>query len=395
MRVLQSIKSANANLAAIGVFLTMFSGMTGKVLAGGSTEWDEGAGTTDWHTAANWDDGVPSITKEAEIGSVGGGTIDIGNTNAAADHLFLQNSATQDWEITGGTATLTLDTDLSGGTGYTVVNESSQTLTVSANISLTNSTAPGGEDSKFFADDGDIDISGNINFNAVDPYFDADSGRTITTSGTLSGTSDVTKTGDGKWIISGSTDNTNSGSTTIDAGTLELGKSAGRDAIAGDLIVNSGGTLLLSAGEGILDSADMTLAGGTFQTTGNSETLNNLTLTSTSVVDLGTGSSTVDFGGSSSSRTGGDFVVQNWSGNFVTGGGTDQIIFGTTLTQTFLDNVDWQDFGRRGAIQLASGEIVPVPEPSTVIGGILILGVIAGDFFRRHRETRRGQADQQ
>ena len=104
MRVHLSIKSAKANLAAIGVFLTMFSGTTGKVLAGGSTEWDEGAGTTDWHTAANWDNRVPNIIKEAEIGSVGGGTIDIGNTNAAADHLLLLNSATQDWEITGGTA---------------------------------------------------------------------------------------------------------------------------------------------------------------------------------------------------------------------------------------------------------------------------------------------------
>ena len=290
---------------------------------------------------------------------------------------------------------MTLDTDLSGGTGYTVVNEFSQTLTVSANISLTNSTGPGGEDSKFFAETGDIVVSGNTNFNAVDPYFDADSGRTITTSGILSGTSDVTKVGIGKWIISGSTDNTNSGSTTIDAGTLELGKSSSTDAIAGDLIVNTGGTLLLSAGEQIVDSADTTLAGGTFQTDGNSETLNNLTLTSTSVVDLGTGSSTVDFEGSSSSRAGGDFVVQNWSGNFVTGGGTDQIIFGTNLSQTFLDNVVWQDFGRRGAIQLISGEIVPVPEPSTVIGGILLLGVIAGDYFRRHRETQRGRVDQQ
>jgi autotransporter-associated beta strand protein len=77
-----------------------------------------------------------------------------------------------------------------------------------------------------------------------------------------SGANSITKSGSGRWILSGN--NTYTGATTINAGTLELGS-------------NTGG------GNG----SNMILNGGTFATGGFSETFGTLQLTANSVIDLG------------------------------------------------------------------------------------------------------------
>ena len=57
--------------------------------------------------------------------------------------------------------------------------------------------------------------------------------------------------------------------------------------------------------------------------------MDNLTLTATSVVDMGGDDSILNF--SDGTRTGGVFSVKNWSGNVKVGGGSDQIIFASSL----------------------------------------------------------------
>src|SRR5690606_8779637 len=72
----------------------------------------------------------------------------------------------------------------------------------------------------------------------------------------------IRKQGSGRWILAGN--NTYTGDTIIDAGTLELGSS------------NSGG-----------DGSNMILNGGTFATGGFSETFGTLTVNGNAVIDFG------------------------------------------------------------------------------------------------------------
>jgi hypothetical protein len=87
-------------------------------------------------------------------------------------------------------------------------------------------------------------------------------------------------------------------------------------------------------------------------------------------------------------------VIANWSG-VTNGGGTDQIYIGSSssgLTASqlgqvyFLDPVGFSP-GYYPAYQLASGELVPIPEPATVVGSG-VLGLLIA--YRERRRIRRG-----
>lgn len=89
--------------------------------------------------------------------------------------------------------------------------------------------------------------------------------------------SGLTKTGNGILLLSGTDANTYDGLTTISAGTLRLGKTAGVDAIAGDIQINAGGKLAFtSSNDQIADTATITLNGGTIHFNNRTETFANL-----------------------------------------------------------------------------------------------------------------------
>jgi autotransporter-associated beta strand protein len=87
----------------------------------------------------------------------------------------------------------------------------------------------------------------------------------------------VTKDGAGVLLFSGGTANSYAGLTTISLGTLQLGKTSGVTAIAGDVLINSGGTLQLLNNEQIANTSNLTLSGGTFNAGTFSETIRSLT----------------------------------------------------------------------------------------------------------------------
>lgn len=203
--------------------------------------------------------------------------------------------------------------------------------------------------------------------------------------------SKVTKTGTGVLQFSGTNANTYTGQTIVDAGVLALNKTAGVDAIAGSSIkVNSGGTLRLDNDNQIKNSTSLILNGGTFltgATAGHSETLNTLTLSSSSTIDLGTGSHQVTFANSSAIAWTGSLIISNWTGVAASSGTQGQIFFGVGgLTSAQLAQVQFVGYGP-GAMLLASGELVPIPEVKEIMAILAVLAAILWKerrrFFRR------------
>ncbi|RYD74800.1 MAG: PEP-CTERM sorting domain-containing protein, partial [Verrucomicrobiaceae bacterium] len=208
----------------------------------------------------------------------------------------------------------------------------------------------------------------------------------------------LTKTGAGTWTLSG--DKTFTGLTTIaaDGGTLEVGPEGGKLSGTSGIVVNNGGTLLLSGSTDTIDrlndAATVHLSGGTLNTGGLNEGsalavgVGVLTLIADSTLDLGTGSSIFHFAASGSAIWTSDalLTITNWSGS-TSGAGTDQLYFGNSqsaLTSTQLSQIRFDLGGGNysGANLLSTGELVPVPEPSTVFGGLTLLGLIG---FRERR----------
>ena len=228
---------------------------------------------------------------------------------------------------------------------------------------------------------GNLTFTGPINMNANTSAARAIAvnNSTTTFSGVLTNTCGLTKTGPGTLVLSGVSANTYgsasvNGNTTVSGGTLKLSKSAGEAAVPnGSVILNAGGTLLLGAANQVGDAVPMTLSGGAFQTAGFSEQLGTLKVTANSVIDLGAGSSVLRFAASSSTAwtAGTTLTVTNWNGS-ITGGGPEQVLFGSNnsglsaaqVSQVRFANPPGFPAGSYAAAILSSGEVVPVTPPT-------------------------------
>jgi autotransporter-associated beta strand protein len=164
--------------------------------------------------------------------------------------------------------------------------------------------------------------------------------------------------------------------------------------IQADTLIITEGSIINAADNQIDNSTDLELAGGTWNTGGFDEIVDTLTLSADSTIDMANGDSIIQF--SDSSALGWDggstLIIDNWSGNTSVGGGTDQLIFSSAgLTETQLGQVFFRDpFGPGSGLYEArfiGDELVPVPEPSTYIGGALL--ILAAGFFEWRR--RRGK----
>jgi autotransporter-associated beta strand protein len=210
----------------------------------------------------------------------------------------------------------------------------------------------------------------------------------------------LTKIGTGTLTLTGA--NTYTGGTTINGGILAAGV-GGLVSVSGTITVNSGGTLMLSgSGQHIGVNIPMTLNGGTFNTNGLSEGspgsrgIGALTLTATSTIDFGAGaSSVIEFGGLGTHTAGTVLQITNWNGVPVTGGNGDRLLFEGVAT-SFSTAYNQSDVSFNGVvgydvIQFLAGDIpyyevtafAPIPEPSTWLGGGLVLGVLGWTLRRR------------
>jgi len=205
----------------------------------------------------------------------------------------------------------------------------------------------------------------------------------FTASGVISGAGGLTKTGTNSLILSGASANTYAGATVVSAGTLNLNKTAGVNAIAGAVEVRSNAVLLLSASNQV-DSSEagdtVTLSGGTIRRGGNvSEVFGNLSVTTASFLDYGAANSTgtLSFGTYTPTVL---LTVQNFlPGNVLT--------FRSDLTSS-VNNASLFSLGAQGfTSSWSSGTstftITAIPEPSTYVAAAGLLALFLWPARRR------------
>jgi fibronectin-binding autotransporter adhesin len=287
--------------------------------------------------------------------------------------------------------------------------------TATNNIFFTNSSLTSPPTTRTLQDtSGNVTIAATRNINVatgVTGTFDSN-GNIFTINSVINGTGgNIAKIGAGSLVLNGA--NTFTGTTTVNAGTLNAAVTNALGSTTG-ITVNTGGTLLLSnsgTNNRINDSAPMTLnaqgsATVAFNTGGLSEhgATNNtagigaLTLQSSSIIDMGNIASIIAFANSAaqSPNWSGTLSIYNWSGIPVTGNGTDQLFFGNNPAGLLASQLaDFQFYTGAGtgafapgAAILSTGEVVPlsaVPEPSTLAAGFLAVAAVAYSQRRRLR----------
>ena len=228
-----------------------------------------------------------------------------------------------------------------------------------------------------------------------------DSGST-TFAGVISGPgASLVKDNNSTQILTGA--NTFSGSTTVSGGTLIADNTAATNTSGGalqstsDITVDAGGTVQVASSYQVNNtSTSINLNGGTFKlshvdsSTGTiTENVGALTLSANSIIDMGTqsGGAVLTFASLTSWASGQTLSIYNWTGTMLKSGGTDQIIFSdTTGVSSHLSQVYfYSDAGSSliGGAMLYGNELTAVPEPSTYIGAVVLLGLIGWRERRR------------
>ncbi|HCR36666.1 MAG TPA: hypothetical protein DIU37_00790, partial [Opitutae bacterium] len=335
-------------------------------------------------------DGIVEVQNLSALGtSAGDTTIESGAT--VAFNLPASGTVNENFEIEGtGTA----------GQGA-LVNSGTQSVFISGTIEFKG-------DAMINAQTAFILLDGNIILGADTVTLNADSGSMRTGSSTvISGTGGLIKTGTGfvSYGNSSTTHNTYTGLTDVVGGTLSTSTASDNATIIpGNIKVQSGATLALLHNNNVADTSDVELNGGTlrFQTGGAgsntiAETLDTLTLTDDSSLvfsNLGSsvdGALVVSFSDSSGTSwtSGKKLIIEDWDGSF-SGGGRNQLFFGSNssgLSTGQLAQVTFLNPNGLGgfwdAKLLSTGELVPVPEPSTWIFGSLALVILA--YVERRR----------
>ncbi|NOX55003.1 MAG: hypothetical protein GXP27_11320, partial [Planctomycetes bacterium] len=219
-----------------------------------STLYWQGDVDTAWSTAGNWNTaqdgtgsdqaptdgdtlvfdtstvGLASFVSSADL-SVTGITIQVVDADAGNDFTIQSDAG-----VTIGLAAAGITNNQTAGTATTI---SIETLSLAADTTFTNTA-------------GMLNISSAItnggNLLAVD------GAGTTTLSGVISGTGGLTKNGTGSLTLSGN--NTYTGDTTLNAGTLQV-----TGGIAGALVINANGNIQLTNNGGNLQVSDGTVTG--------------------------------------------------------------------------------------------------------------------------------------
>jgi fibronectin-binding autotransporter adhesin len=285
------------------------------VSAAGSSQWGNDA-SGNWSTASNWTSGVPP-----------------NSAGAAANFLGVINSSrtvTVDGAFTSGTLTFnnansyTIATDGVSGHGVTLNNNGSASISVLAGSHTISAPIA-------LADNVEIAANGGTLLTLSGPISENSAGRTVTISGT------------GTVTFSGGNANTYTGVTDVDAGTLNLNKTGGVNAIGpGGLEIDLGATVALLGSNQIADTSFVT-ANGTFslgaslsETIGSLNGNGNVTIGSGSVLTIGANDGNSEWhgvisGGGTITKTGSGTLELDGVNTFGGAGQTITLLGGSVL----------------------------------------------------------------
>ena len=363
--------------------------LTNSITLGGNVQFGDATGTGNLSLLGAVDLGSSTrtltvsnsrTTLEGVISGTGG------LTKQGAGTLRLTASNTYSGTTTLSAGELYIDHSSALGTGGFVQTGAGSLLTVDASGTITNAMSIYNVS---FVDT--VTLTGAKTLNDT-TTITVDAGDTVTEQGVVGGSGGLTKEGAGELVLNGSANNTYTGATVVNGGTLVLENSSG-NAIndSSGITVNTGGTLVLGASNQIGDSIGLILNGGTFLVGAENltEDLGTLTLSASSTIDLGgygaSGLRTLTFDNSSAITWTGTLTITNWQGVALQTSDVTKLLFGEGgLTSTQLSQIVFASQGINGGTLIGGeGELVPVPEPQVYLAAVAILGVIGWRERRR------------